>query len=406
MKIAIRILAVTVCILVMIGLSMAQWVKCLDTSPNGISSLATDGSTLYAGRVQKIHVSTDQGLTWVERDIGINSNVFTIFLSGTNVFAGTFQGGAFRSTDKGASWVAINNGIPMPLNCRSFAIVGNTLFGAFQGGGIYRSTDNGANWSAVTNLPISGIAFYHLFVNGTDLYAAGANGTVIVSSNGGVSWNYAPVPSSQIVGGGLAVCDNALFAAAYGGAGVFRSTNKGTTWTPVNTGLTNFAFYGISACGMNLFVGTNAGTFVSANGGASWSPANTGFTDVGSGPFVTTATHIFSASEKGVWKRPLSDFASVTDVQNNVPYEFRLEQNYPNPFNPSTNIEFRVSSFGFVSLKVFDVLGREIATLVNEDLNAGPHVVRWDASGFPSGVYLYKLQAGGSTQTREMVLTK
>jgi hypothetical protein len=93
-----------------------------------------------------------------------------------------------------------------------------------------------------------------------------------------------------------------------------------------------------------------------------------------------------------------------------VPGAFMLEQNYPNPFNPSTSFEFRVSSFGFVSLKVFDILGREIARLVNEMRPAGVYTVRWDASSLPSGVYFARLNqsAEGSIQsdTRKIVLSK
>jgi len=85
---------------------------------------------------------------------------------------------------------------------------------------------------------------------------------------------------------------------------------------------------------------------------------------------------------------------------------FGIAQNYPNPFNPTTNFEFRVSSFEFVTLRIYDVLGREVATLVNEMRPAGVYTVRWDASLLPSGVYLYQLRAGEFVQTRKLVLTK
>jgi hypothetical protein len=89
-----------------------------------------------------------------------------------------------------------------------------------------------------------------------------------------------------------------------------------------------------------------------------------------------------------------------------LPLEFGLEQNYPNPFNPTTTFEFRVSSFEHVSLKVLDVLGREVATLVNEIRPAGLYTIRWDASSHPSGVYFYRLRAGGFAETKKMVLAK
>jgi len=101
------------------------------------------------------------------------------------------------------------------------------------------------------------------------------------------------------------------------------------------------------------------------------------------------------------------------DVLSEIPLTYDLSQNYPNPFNPSTNFEFRlpagragVSSLGFVCLKVFDVLGREVATLVNEVRPAGVYRVHWDASSFSGGVYFYQLRAGDFFETKKMVLTK
>lgn len=87
-----------------------------------------------------------------------------------------------------------------------------------------------------------------------------------------------------------------------------------------------------------------------------------------------------------------------------APAAFKLHQNYPNPFNPTTNIEFRIANREFVSLKVFDVLGREVATLVDEVKNAGEYSVQFDASGLSSGVYYYRLQAGSHLVTKKMVL--
>ena len=89
-----------------------------------------------------------------------------------------------------------------------------------------------------------------------------------------------------------------------------------------------------------------------------------------------------------------------------VPNVFSLSQNYPNPFNPSTNFGFRIVEFGFVSLKVFDVLGREVATLVNEEMQPGSYEVTWDASRFPSGVYFYRLTAGSFHSTKKLSLIR
>ncbi len=103
------------------------------------------------------------------------------------------------------------------------------------------------------------------------------------------------------------------------------------------------------------------------------------------------------------------NFQSVLAVQNistEIPVGFSLEQNYPNPFNPVTNLEFGISELGFVSLKVYDMLGKEVMTIVNEKLNPGKYKVDFDGSGLPSGVYFYRLTAGEFTETKSMMLVK
>jgi plastocyanin len=85
---------------------------------------------------------------------------------------------------------------------------------------------------------------------------------------------------------------------------------------------------------------------------------------------------------------------------------FELKQNYPNPFNPSTNIEFQISDRSFVSLKVFNILGDEVVTLVNEEKQAGVYNVKFNAAGLSSGMYLYRLQTGSFVETKKMILMK
>jgi len=101
-------------------------------------------------------------------------------------------------------------------------------------------------------------------------------------------------------------------------------------------------------------------------------------------------------------------FSGVVSVQgtDQQPLGFKVSQNYPNPFNPSTEIGFQIAEFGFVSLKVFDLLGREVAELVNNELHAGEHTVKFDASNLPSGVYFYRLTADGQSITKRMLLLR
>lgn len=94
------------------------------------------------------------------------------------------------------------------------------------------------------------------------------------------------------------------------------------------------------------------------------------------------------------------------DDENGLPNSYALEQNYPNPFNPTTNITFSLPESGSVTLKIYNMLGSEVATLVDSELPAGSFDVTWDATNFSSGMYIYKLTADNFTQTKKLTLIK
>ena len=99
-------------------------------------------------------------------------------------------------------------------------------------------------------------------------------------------------------------------------------------------------------------------------------------------------------------------YSEAVEAEVSLPANFALEQNYPNPFNPSTAIKYSFPKISFVQIKVFDVLGNEIETLVNEEKPAGTYELNWNASNLPSGVYFYQLKAGSFFETKKMILMK
>ena len=107
-----------------------------------------------------------------------------------------------------------------------------------------------------------------------------------------------------------------------------------------------------------------------------------------------------------VWTVPIDLTALDTKENVYVPAEFKLHQNYPNPFNPITVISYQLSVSGLVLLKVFDVLGKEVATLINDVKPAGSYEVQFDASNLPSSIYFYKLSTDTFTETKKMVLIR
>lgn len=99
-------------------------------------------------------------------------------------------------------------------------------------------------------------------------------------------------------------------------------------------------------------------------------------------------------------------YSNVIEIDIKTPAEFSLEQNYPNPFNPSTVIRYQLSVNSYVTLKVYDVLGNEVATLVDEYREAGRYEFDFNASELFSGIYFYKLQAGSFIETKKMLMLK
>jgi len=113
-----------------------------------------------------------------------------------------------------------------------------------------------------------------------------------------------------------------------------------------------------------------------------------------------------SNPDLGACENPLPDPVSVGEIQSGFLFTFNLKQNYPNPFNPSTTIQFSIPKSESVTLEIYNLLGQKVATLVNEKLNAGSHTMFWNAAGFTSGVYLYRLQAGNYSEMKKLVLLK
>jgi hypothetical protein len=169
----------------------------------------------------------------------------------------------------------------------------------------------------------------------------------------------------------------------------------------------------LAAADTALFAGTASdGVFVSWDGGATWRPKTFGdpagahaLLIVGHDLFAAFSSHV--GSETSVWYQRLSDLlTAVHQPEGTLPASFALEQNYPNPFNPSTTISFSIPSRSFVSLKIFDVMGREVATIVSDHLSAGRYERQWNASGSASGMYFYRLQAGSFTETKRLAFVK
>ena len=200
----------------------------------------------------------------------------------------------------------------------------------------------------------------------------------------------------------------------FGSAHVIKSTNAGNNWVNITNNLPDIPTHSVlvdPVYPQNIYVGNDLGVYVSTNSGASWNEYRTGMpyalvfdlTLVNISRKIRVTTH-----GNGIWERKLlANPLAVQNINSEIPKNFELQQNYPNPFNPVTKINFDISKSGFVSIKVFDMLGREVATLINTNLSAGSYNVNFDASTLASGMYLYNLSVNNkSIATKKMILSK
>jgi len=390
----------------------AQWVSSgSEISNKDLRTFAFSGSFVFAAGMNYSGAwRSADGMFWLLKTsgMGTNTSVRVLAVKGALIFAGTEFGGVFRSTDNGENWSAVTNGLGSSLHVYAMAVSGTTLFaGTYNAtGGVFRSTDDGASWTAASN-GLNSTYVRALAVHGSDLWVATLNTGIYVSTNNGTNWTPRNNGLSNPAEHSFAFIDPYVFVSTLGGGGVARSTDNGLSWTQVASWGDTSA-YVLTVVGTSLFAGTAYGKVRrSTNYGTSWSDVSTGLPAFDVYALRVYGDYLLAATTgAGVWRRPLSQLVSVDEDRGGFPREYALQQNYPNPFNPTTTIGYQLPSRSRVTLKVFDILGREVATLTDAIEEPGYKEVRFDAVGLASGVYFYRLQAGDFVQTRKLLLLR
>jgi photosystem II stability/assembly factor-like uncharacterized protein len=275
-------------------------------------------------------------------------------------------------------------------------------------GTILRTTNGGATWTAQTS-PDTASLYQPCFTDANNGVVVGIKGTIIRTTDGGATWTNIPSGTTEDLYGLSFATKDIGFVTGTNGL-IMGTTDGGQTWQPQSapTVETLFSVFAIDA-NTAVAVGGSGIILKTTNGGAKWrgqtSPVGNRLHEVwfaggSNGWAVGTSGVIIHTTDGGgpTGIRPMD--------QEGLPKILALDQNYPNPFNPSTMIRFSVPQTGFVTLKVYNVLGDEVAGLVQEVVRAGVHEVEWNAANAPSGIYLYRLTAGSSTVTRRMALVK
>ncbi len=385
--------------LLSVQVSDAQWT--LDTNGIGYTSefsFVVSGNNIFAGTFNTgVFLSSNNGSSWAQTGLN-NQYVISLAANGSIIFAGTYGNGVYVSTNSGTTFTQtslINKYVP------SLLVIGNNIYAGVYYDGVYLSTNNGATW---TQTSLNNRDVYSLAVSGSTIFAGTYLNGVYTSTNNGSTWTQTSLNNQSIQS--LFINGTDIFAGTYFSAGVYLTTNNGTSWAP--TSFSNKSVYSFAVSGSTIFAGSDGyGVYTSTNRGANWVQRNEGF--LGSPRVFALCIlngFIYAATDYDLYRRPLSDIIGINPISEQVPAHYSLEQNYPNPFNPTTKIKFALTKNSFTNLVIYDALGREIETIVNEQLNPGTYAVNWSAGKLSSGMYFYTLKAGDFVDTKKMLLIK
>ena len=291
-----------------------------------------------------------------------------------------YRTGIYKTTNGGLNWLQIRPPYLMDEFTDKIYFINNMT--GFIGGGNYfykRTTDGGATWEidSVFNGLIEDIQFVNpltgYMAGGIYVKGGGYESTVYKTKDGGRIWNRVFINPPQYFTGLSFVNENTGYAVNYD-AVVAKTTNAGLIWSVnQNPALTAI----VKIC----FTSPDTGYMIDRHGG------------------------IYKTTNGG---NPIG----IEHISNEIPKTFSLEQNYPNPFNPSTKIRFKVplnktgSIDLTIKLTIYDITGKEISSLVNQQLQPGIYEAGWNASNYPSGVYFYSLISESFSETRRMILLK
>jgi photosystem II stability/assembly factor-like uncharacterized protein len=335
--------------------------------------------------------------------------------------------GILKTTDGGGSWFHADSGI-VANGKRGVVVIEfdsvhpETLYAGTAGffpGDMYKSTNGGENWTSVGGSGLyGGIASIVIDPISTDtIYAGGASGQgLFKSTDGGSTWQLTtlPVGGSGVNGLGIDPMNTSIIYAGLGNIGFYRSTDAGTSWAEATTGMpqnTAVGFVEVNQITRQVFAAVlldSVALFKSTDQAVTWTRMG-GLDAAAVVSALTTSpdqSHLYvGINNLGVYRINIL-VSDVPDDRTSLPVKATLLQSYPNPFNPTTTIKYDLPTDSPVSLKVYDVLGREVLTLVEGVERSGSHEVVLNASDLSSGVYFYRLKAGDFTNTRRLLLLK
>jgi len=396
---------------------------------NGFSSARTDSLFSIGGMQDNSTAIYDGDLAWI-RVLGGDGCWTAINYRNKDTLYGTYQYlNILRSTNMGVDFGSVS---PPGNSNTSFVapfIVGKINPQIMYSGRsvVYKSLNAGESWEITNNgAPLDGVnpllTLEASPVNDNMVYATTApfssRAKVFKTTNGGDNWIdiTGNLPDRYMIDIAIHPTRDSIAyitLSGFGSSHLFRTTNAGTNWTDFNNNLPDLPTSAVVFDPIDphhMYVGNDLGVYVSTDAGFTWQEFKTGMPD-GSIVIDLVISHINRKLRavthgNGIFERPLLGVPiGVVNNQTTVK-EYKLSQNYPNPFNPATTIKYDIAQKGLVTIKIYDITGREISTLVNEVKNVGSYSVLFDASNLASGVYFYKLSSEGFVDVKKMSLVK
>ena len=388
------------------GVARAQWTRVADVPATEVGAVYASGGTLYAGALDAVYVSRDGGTTWTRSAPlpGDLDGVWALAVHAGRLFAGSY-GGVLESTNDGATWVRRDAGLTNPgaRQITAFAVHEGFLYAGTSGEGVYRLNLAASSpvWQPFSNgLPGNIDA---VFGTGGLLVAGGsANGYVFRCEMGGACWTEHRFVAFDANGPRMwALTETGSVLLGGSSHGLFRSTDRGRTWTRFNPGVGLLDDVSFGTDGPRVYALASraaGGTYVSISddGGLTWP-----LLERLPGAFTYSASvhagRLFAGRFDGLWVRPLASTpADALPATSGV----RLLPAAPEPFVTTTRLTYELDAPGEVELAVFDVTGRHVATLDHGVRTPGRHEVVWTPEHLPAGVYVVRLTAGGHRVTR------